>query len=455
MNRRFVNRISLSVVLLLLPLGTYATDTPATGLSLREAVDTALGENPVSASAAAGQETAHARLLQARTMWLPEIQLTENFVRSDNPVFVFGSLLEQGRFGPQHFDPAFLNNPDYLRNYRTNLNIRYPIFDQLRRFTMNQQAAIGVKAADAQSDGIRQQLRFQTIRAYYGVLVAEAGKNVADDAVQMAQAMVERVRNSYETGLVVESDYLAAQTQLADFQQKQIQANGNLRIAQQALAAALGEPTAIVRPLSGTLVDREFTIADTPELVKTALADRADARGVRYGERVSELGIRAAAGQFLPRLDGFATIGASGIDPTTSGRDTMVGAMVTLNVFEPARLGRLAEAKAARKMATAERRRTEDQIRLEVIQAVEGFLTARQSIVVASHAVDQAADALRIVQDRYGEGLTTITEVLRAETANVQAEMNLLASRNDLYTGYARVLLATGQLKDVTPFESE
>jgi outer membrane protein TolC len=58
------------------------------------------------------------------------------------------------------------------------------------------------------------------------------------------------------------------------------------------------------------------------------------------------------------------------------------------------------------------------------------------------------------VQDRYQEGLTTITEVLRAETTLTRARLNVVASRHDYYVGYAAVMLSTGRLTDVQPFVS-
>ncbi|HSH70719.1 MAG TPA: TolC family protein, partial [Deferrisomatales bacterium] len=78
--------------------------------------------------------------------------------------------------------------------------------------------------------------------------------------------------------------------------------------------------------------------------------------------------------------------------------------------------------------------------------------SSRDRLAVAAGVVAQAAEALRIVQDRYQEGLTTITEVLRSETSQVRARMNLLAARYEHYVGYAAVLLATGRLTDVESF---
>ncbi len=68
--------------------------------------------------------------------------------------------------------------------------------------------------------------------------------------------------------------------------------------------------------------------------------------------------------------------------------------------------------------------------------------------------VAQARETLRIVQDRYQEGLTTITEVLRAQTTLVRTRQNLLGARYEYYLSYAQVLMACGQLTDVQPFVS-
>jgi outer membrane protein TolC len=71
---------------------------------------------------------------------------------------------------------------------------------------------------------------------------------------------------------------------------------------------------------------------------------------------------------------------------------------------------------------------------------------------VAEATLAQAVEALRIVQDRYQEGLTTITDVLRAQTALVSARMNVLESRHNQYVTYAAVLLSTGELTGAQAF---
>ena len=116
-------------------------------LTLSEAVDEALSRNPAIVAADARQRTASAREAEARAARFPRLDVTESATRGNNPVFVFGSLLEQGDFAVRHFDPAFLNAPEALTNYRAAMTARIALFDRLRTTTTIRQSRGGVERA--------------------------------------------------------------------------------------------------------------------------------------------------------------------------------------------------------------------------------------------------------------------------------------------------------------------
>ena len=91
------------VFLLAVPL--WAQDP----LSLRDAVRLAIRENKAIAGTTAGARASEARITQARGGMLPKINYSESFTRSDNPVFVFSSLLTQHQFGVENFAIGALN----------------------------------------------------------------------------------------------------------------------------------------------------------------------------------------------------------------------------------------------------------------------------------------------------------------------------------------------------------
>jgi outer membrane protein len=153
-------------------------------------------------------------------------------------------------------------------------------------------------------------------------------------------------------------------------------------------------------------------------------------------------------------VDVFANFGTSRNNFVNGSTDYTVGASVTFNLFDAGRNARIAQARAAANLAVSEQQHLANKIRLEVVRAHQQFISARERLKVAERIINQASEALRITQDRYQEGLTTITEVLRAETTLTRARLNTLSARHDYYVGYASVLLTTGRLTDVQTFVS-
>jgi outer membrane protein TolC len=423
-------------------------------LTLPLAVEIALRVNPMIRATAAGREIADAQLRDARASRFPLLQINETFARSNNPVFVFGSLLEQGRFGQQNFALPALNNPDAVNNFRTSLTFKLPLFDQRQSRTRIANARLRQQQADTQTDLVAQQVRFEVVRAYYGVLLAQAKKEVADETIKLAEADRTRSRDRVESGLAVHSDLLAAEVQLAEFRQQRIEAEGDVITAVAALNTSLGLAVNTPQKVSGALAEKTFEVANQEELMKLALLHRPDYTRASLALREREQQVRGARGEFWPRLETFASFGLSSNGLTRGSSDYTIGASLTFNFFDAGRSARIHQARAAEAAASAEQEHLANQVRLEVVRAYQQYISARERLAVAERVISHANEALRIVQDRYQEGLTTITEVLRAETALLRARLNVLAARYDHYIGYANVLLASGRLINVQPFVS-
>ena len=435
---------------------TNGVATPITGsgepLTLAQAVEIALAKNPLTRVTAAGRELADAHLAVARATRWPFLQASEMVTRSNNPVFVFGSLLEQGRFGADNFALSSLNHPDALTNFRSGLSVRVPVYDQRQSKTRIDLARLGQQQADHQTELVAQQIRFDVLKSYYGVLLAESKVVVAEEAIQMSSADLKRIKDRFETGFVVRSDLLAAEVQLSDFRQQKIQALGELAIAQAALNTALGLSADSPHRITDQLSERLFHIEAPDELNRLALDHRPEYARAMLAVRTNERQVRGARDEALPRVDAFASLGVSGRSPVTGSSDYAMGASVTVNLFDAGRKARINQARAAQAIAEAEQEQLANEIRFEVVRAYQQFVSARERLQVVGQTTVQATEVLRIVQDRYREGLTTITEVLRAELALVRARTDVLTARHDHYVAYANVLLATGRLKDVRPF---
>lgn len=439
-------RSLLAAAMVLAAASAFAQDAPGR-LTLRELTEEALAANPAVAGVNAQKGIAEARLREARSMWLPRVDASANLMKSDNPVFVFGSLLEQGRFGQHHFDPAFLNDPDAMSNTRLGVNVRYTLFDQFRRLNAGRQARNAVQQAEFGSEEARQRIRVEAVSRFYGVLLAEQKRDVAEEAVKSAAADAAAMQDRLEQGLIVQSDVLATEVQLASWQQRLIEAEGDVAIARAALATLLQRPLDQTLALEGAIPTNPFPATELPNDIQQALDRRADVKISASAVENARLQIGTARGSLLPRADAFASWGASRGDP-----DRAIGVLVGVDLFDGSKYARIAESRAAHAAAEAQAQTARDRVTMEVVTAWYRVRAARDRVEVATMAAERAAAASKIIRDRYENGLTTITEQLRAQTALLAAKLDLLAARYDYAVGHAELLRATGGLHDVEAF---
>lgn len=428
----------------------------AESITLRDAVEEALARNPAIAAADARQNAAAAREAEARAARLPRVDLSESATRGNNPVFVFGSLLEQGELASRHFDPGFLNAPDALTNYRASLTARFAVFDRFRTVTGIRHSRNAVAGAAVELEEARQRVRAEAVARFYGAIVAGEKLAAANEAVRAAEADAKATRDRFGQGLLVESEALSADVQLATFRQRLIAAEGDLAIARAALATMLQRPREENITLVATLpMLPAIGPFDAPELeaaVARAIAGRASVKMASIATSNAQLRLGAERGAALPRVDAFGTFGASGSTFSRRNADHTGGIAVTLELFDRGRPARIAAARAEIDAARAGEAMARDAVTMEVVTAWHRLRAARETAAVAATAVQQAQAAERIVRDRYEHGLTTITEHLRAQTALVSTRFELLAARYESVVAHAELLRTIGDLDDVEPF---
>lgn len=329
------------MLLVVAPLAGTARGQGGEGLTLPLAVEVALRSHPLVRVAEAGRELARGEEAEARGGRWPSIQLNETVINGNNPVFVFGSLLEQARFREGNLYLPRLNNPDGLTNFRFAVTVRAPLFDQFQSRVRVRQAGLRRGQADRKTDRVEQQIRFEVVRSYYGLVLARVKEEVAVEAVRLAEADVRVSRDRVEAGTAVVSDLLAAEVQLAEMRQEQVQAAGDLVTARASLNTALGIAIETPHEVSGQLAGKQFEVAAVKDLIGEALRFRPDLRQAGLAVESGDAGVDAARGEYLPRVDVFANVGVSRNSWISGSGDYAVGASLTFNLLDAGRTGRI------------------------------------------------------------------------------------------------------------------
>ena len=425
---------------------------PPEKIDLDTAVSRALANDPQVRTSQIETRIAQARVEEAKAGWLPTVQFNQNVTHSNNPVFVFGSLLEQGRFTASNFAVESLNHPDGLTNFRTSIGVRAPLFDQFQFRSRINRAGLDHKRAELRIDMASQRLRFDVIRTFYGSILADELLRATDAAVLSAKANSRKTNDYVEVGLVTISDGLVANVELASVEQQKLESQSIALTTRAALNIAIGSRPETPHELIGNLQEKHFPVEGQAELIKIALENRPEYRQALLAEEDSRERSRSVKNQKLPRLDAFGDYGYSSPYIANGSSDYTVGLSLSFTILDPGRKSRVEQATLAEAATNSEKDRLSNQITLEVITAYQNFNTARSKIQVSIKSVTQAEEALRIIQDRYTSTLSTFDGVLRAEAAVLRAKHELLKAKYEYYVSFASILLSTGRLTDVRLF---
>jgi outer membrane protein TolC len=425
-------------------------------LSIQQAASIALEKNPLRKAALADTKSAAAGVREAQSFLMPHLTFSELGTRGNDPVYVFGSKLRQQRFTADNFALPLnkLNTPLPFGNFTTRFGGTWNLFDSFASWYGISRAKEMNAATSRQLERTDQEILFRVVQSYYGVLLAARQVEVAEQAEKTAKSIMDRSQVRYDAGLVVESDLLSAKVRLATREQELIRVRNNLVLARVQLNSAMGAPPDAQYQLAEPLAERKLAVASVPDFEQKALTTRPDLKRIEAQQSAQELSVAIAKSSFGPRLNAFA--GWEMDNPTFlaggGGNNWLGGIELQIDLFQ----GGAKRAALSRERATAEKiaalkQAAIDAVRLEVRQAYYDQDASRQQVEVASAAIAQAQESLRINQDRYDGGLLTITDLLGAEEAAHRSQADYWQAVYQFHISYANLELASGTLNLQSP----
>jgi outer membrane protein len=446
-------QLNLWITAVLVALATTIVAEEPAPLSLPDAVKMTLANNPMHKAALADTKAASAGVREARAPLLPRITFAENFTGGNDPVFVFGTKLRQQEFTAADFALNQLNRPTPIGNYASRFFGQWNLFDSTQSWKALDRARFLNFAANEQLNRTDQELVFQTVQAYYAVLLAQKQVQVAEDAVKTVDAIEHDSRARVESGLAVDSDLLSAEVQASTRQQELIERRNQLALARTRLALVMGAVADAAYQPSEALEERTLPAADVNHLEKTALEKRPDLKRSEWERGAQDKSVAMAKAAFGPRVNAFGSWEEDSHSVGWTGANNWVaGAEVQFDLFAGGgKRAALAREKAMQERASAGYAGFQDAVRLEVRQAYYQFDAAQQQVKVARSAIAQADESLRINQNRYEGGLSTVTDMLRVEEAAHRAKVDYWQAVYRMNASYAGVELATGTLSVDSP----
>jgi outer membrane protein TolC len=417
-------------------------------MSLNDAVRLALDKNKSIEASNAAKKGADTRISEARSSRLPKVNYSESWTRSDNPVFVFGSLLTQHQFETQNFQIGSLNNPDFLNNFQSQLTADQVLYDagQTKRAVRSAELTKDISS----EEGRRTQMEViaGVVREYYDSLLSADQLNATSQAMRSAQADLERAQAIRSAGMSTDVDTLSIRVHLAGVREQQIRREADVDVARAALNDAIGLPLDALHTLTTPLVPLDYPEGSLIEQQNNAVAQRPEARQAKLTISLTDTQVASARSSLLPQVTLHGAFEADRQRFVTRGGDNwLVSIGLRWNLFNGfSDKARIQESKFAQQRNSAEAARTDSAIRLQVHRAYADLHAATQRIEVAKSSVAEAEESLRITQNRYEAGISNVTDLLRTETTVLEARTRHLAAVRDQRIAATILELAAGTL---------
>jgi len=433
------------VMVLSLTLAGVSPGLARRALTVEEARRLALEFNRTYLQAREGVRIAEADVTKARAGAFPHVSFNGSYNRSFIlPSFFVQATDDEGQTESIEFKTGFKNS------YGANLSVVQSIWQGGKVFTALSIAKDYRRYSQAVEDQVAATVVFNSDVLFHDAILQRSRLEVltkSHEAVSENLAVVEKM---FSQGLVPEFEVLRARVEKSNLEPQILMAESDLKLAQKRLKSFLGlDLDEDIELIQEAEVESIPSLPSVDSMVTLALADRPEMKQATFERDMRRKAVRIARADYWPSLSAVASYDWQAqsdrftLDENIS-RSWTAGLRLTVPIFQGGRTrGSVTQAVAEHNQTLLRVQQTRDNVRLEVEQAFDRLLQARQSLETQKNTIALAEEVLRIADLSYESGVGTLLDVLSAQAALTQAR-ELLAQATFTYrTARAGLKLAT------------
>lgn len=407
-------------VILLISASFFSTQAQVspTPIQLSEALELAQKANQQIRLAKIDEQIAGANLKQTEAIWLPQLNLSYTAMNTNNPLNAFGFKLQQANVTAADFNPALLNNPGATPNYLTQLSLQQPIVN-MDMLYMRKAAEKQTEVLSLQTKRTVEAVKLQVTQVYLNLQFLYAAEAVTKTALTTVQTIYNFTKNRFDQGLMQKSDLLNVEVQVKNAETQLNDIQSKIASASDQLGLLMNQPKGIVYITSSLILALPTT------MVKNIPTDRSDFKAMETGLGIYDIAIKGTKMSWLPRLNAFANYQLN--DKKALGFNAgsyFAGVQLSWDILK----GNQTKNKAATQIIEKSKLKEQYNSRLDQEQvalqtALRNLKDAQYKYVQLQKSIEQAEEALRILQNRYQQGLVSTNDILLAQTQLSQQKL--------------------------------
>lgn len=411
-------RLLLMFLMLTLGMLSVHAQQPPMPIQLEEALSLAQKANQQIKIAHIDQQIASANVKQTEALWLPQLNLSYTAMNTNNPLNAFGFKLQQANVTAADFNPALLNNPGATPNYLTQLSLQQPIIN-MDMLQMRKAAEQQVQISSLQIKRTEEAVKMQVTQLYLQLNFLYQALDVVKSALTTSQSIYQFTKNRFDQGLMQKSDLLNVEVQVKNTETRLNEIHSNIAQTSDQLSLMMNKPQGVIYKTEAVSLDL------VKEQLQTIPTDRSDLKAMQTGLGVYDIAIKGSKMSWLPRLNGFANYQLN--DRKALGFNAgsyFAGIQLSWDIMK----GNQTKNKIATQ--TIEKAKLQEQLAARVNQeqtelqnTIRKIKDARYKYQQLETSIAQADESLRIMQNRYQQGLVSTNDILLAQTQLSQQKL--------------------------------
>lgn len=431
---------------------------------MEQCIEIARANNPSLAAGMWDVQTALAQWNIASAERWPNLRGTAGYT----------SYLQNQRLVPvrKNNDPGMFSSSIFAGD----IILRLPLFTGGRITSEINATNLLSQAANHRLARTWEELLFNVSSTFYTILGQRPLIESLRFSTDVLKRQRQRVLDMMRVGKAAKVDVLRTEVRLSDLDQRLVREQTVLEIQRRLLATLMG-----IGDRSGPIaVQGDLRLSqralDVHGAIAMAYAERGDYRAARASLAAQTAKVNSARAARWPTVSlagSYGTRAAAGITdnaaafinrfvrtPPPLGQGTTfnspgvsaslpvgnIGVVADYAIFDGGRIrGQISEQEARLASAQANLRKLELQIRQDVETAVLNVSSAQQRVQATRKAIEQAKESFRIESEKYDLGKGSITDVLDAQGAMLDAQTNYYRALAEYNIALAQLGLATGE----------
>jgi outer membrane protein TolC/anti-anti-sigma regulatory factor len=428
---------SLVLLFFLFPIPIRAQSTSPLRLTLQEAVQMAIKQNPLVqiANLTVAQSERDKDIVQSGLLPQVGAEVYDSAKRYNAEALLGRSI------------PGFRKEVGPFQQLQAGGGFSVPVFDLTlwRRF---QAAKQGIQAGQASQLSVREQTVLLVVSQYLGAQRAAANVRSNQSRVKLAQALYDQAADLQKNGVGTGLDTLRANVQLQNEKQLLIVAETQREIALFGLAKLLNLNPQQNLELLDELAFFEIPAIQVEQTLEQAFSLRPELRALDARERIIQFQKSAASDARLPKITATGNWGYQGLSLSSSIPSYTYQVTMDMPLFTGGRI-RAEKAKADLELQKVQQEKQDlkSLVTLQVKTAMAQLESARHEVEVANLAAKLAEDEVSQSRDRFQAGVANNIEIVNAQDSLARANNGQIAALYRYNQARADLAHATGQVE--------